>query len=126
MCSISVNSITDEQLQMLEHSGDKNMIEKRLYEYAKEANIQTPSTLDLPKCHMSRMPSDLKDIRKVRIGRHRVYFTGYHTECSYNVFYIKKFKRSGQNDEDNRQFQKILAASNCEPHVRIIEKPKSQ
>ena len=121
MCSISTNSIADNQLSELEQSKDKTMIERRLFNFAKESDIKTPSILDSSQCHMRRMPEDLKNIRKIRIGRHRVYFTGYHTQCSYNVFYIKTFKQSGKNDEDDKRFQDILGSAINAPSFRTIK-----
>ena len=121
MCSISTNSTMDNQLDELERSDDKDMIEKRLYNFAKESTVQNPSILDSSKCHMRRMPKDLRNIRKIRIGSHRVYFTGHHTQCSYTAFYIKMFKRSGKNDEDNQRFQNELGSAICEPPIRTIK-----
>ncbi len=121
MCSISTNSTNDNQLDELERSGDKDMIEKRLYNFAKESTVQNSSILDSSECHMRRMPKDLRNVRKIKIGRHRVYFTGHHTQCSYAAFYIKMFKRSGKNDEDNQRFQNELGPAICEPPIRTIK-----
>lgn len=121
MCSISTNKTTDKQLCELERSGNREMIEKRLYNFAKESSVQCPAILDAPQCHIRRMPDDLRDIRKITIGRHRIYFIGHHTQCSYKVFYIKAFKQSGKNDEDSRRFQGILKTATCDPPKRIID-----
>lgn len=110
----------DDQLSELDRSDDKDMIEKRLYNFAKESSVQNPSILDSPQCNTRRMPRDLKNVRKISIGRHRIYFTGHHTQCSYKAFYIKMFKRSGENDEDDRRFQNILGSAICEPPRRTI------
>lgn len=111
----------DNQLDELGRSDDKDMIEARLYNFAKESTVEKPSMLDSTKCHIRRMPRDLRNIRKITIGRHRVYFTGHHTQCSYTAFYIKMFKRSGENDEDNQRFQRILGFAIYEPPIRTIE-----
>lgn len=111
MCSISLNSVADSQLNDLERSGrsgDKTMIETRLFRFAADANTDTPGALDRPASHMTRMPTDLRDIRKITIGRHRVYFTGHHSKCSYSAIYVKKFKRTGVDDEDTKKFQNKL------------------
>lgn len=120
MCSISVNSTVDQQLNDLERSDDKIMVEDRLFTFANEANIGIPGALDNPSNHMKRMPSDLKGIRKIRIGRHRIYFTGHCNQCSYRTFYIKKFKTSGKNDEDTKKFQERLRRILQEPSTREI------
>jgi len=108
MCSISLNSIVDQQLNELECSDDKTMMETRLFKFADEANVNTPGALDRPASHMKRMPSFLKDIRKITVGRHRIYYTGHHKHCSYHAVYIKKFKKSGDKDDDNKKFQDKL------------------
>jgi hypothetical protein len=111
----------DEQLTDLEHSGDREMIERRLFNFAKEADTNTPAILDDPRCHMQRMPEDLKNIRKITIGRHRIYYIGYHTQCSYSVFYIKKFKKTGRDDDDDKAFQKKLTKILNQPCQREIK-----
>jgi hypothetical protein len=121
VCSISTSRIADELLAALERAGDRQMIERRLYNFAKEADLQTPAMLDKSQTHMRRMPQDLKNVRKITIGRHRIYYIGHHTQCSYKVFYIKKFKQSGKDDDDDKRFQKILAKAALEPRKRVID-----
>jgi hypothetical protein len=108
MCSISTNPTANDQLEKLERSNDKNMIERRLSKFAEDSDINKSDILDEPKNHMKRMPLELKDVKKIQIGRHRVYYTGHHTKCSYLVFYIKQFKKSDKNKEDDKKFQNKL------------------
>jgi len=115
-----VNSTVEQQLNDLERSGEKIIVENRLFRFADEADIGISGALDNLSCHMRRMPSDLRAIRKIKIGRHRIYYTGHCNLCSYRVFYIKKFKKSGENDDDNRQFQKTLRSVLSEPDTREI------
>ena len=120
MCSISVNRTVDEQIAELGHSGDKEMIERRLFNFANEADRNRSGPLDTPDKRMRRMPEDLRHIRKISIGRHRVYYTGHYRQCSYKAFYIKMFKKSGVDDDDTRKFQKILRQVLGEPSERNI------
>jgi len=57
------------------------------------------------------MPPGLQNMRRLRAGRHRVFYTGHHSECSYLVFFIKEFTKTGFSDEDDRQFQRLLASA---------------
>jgi len=83
------------------------MIEKRLIDFAKEASVENKCALDeIPP--LTRITGELKLARKIHIGRHRVFYTGFHTQCSYQAFYIKKYKKTGVNDEDDKRFQKAL------------------
>ncbi|MBC2713012.1 MAG: hypothetical protein HGJ94_19065 [Desulfosarcina sp.] len=97
MCSISTNHTVDTQLEDLERSNDRVMIEKRLYNFAKEADINNPGRLDSPTCRIKRLPDDLKALRKIQIGRHRIYFTGHCNQCSYKTILIKLFKKSDKD-----------------------------
>ena len=100
---------------------DREMIEKRLFMFAQESNQQQAGILDNTKYHMQRMPEDLKAIRKIPIGRHRIYYKGHHTQCSYEAFYIKKFKQFGKDDEDNSRFQNKLISAVGRPPIQPIE-----
>lgn len=84
------------------------MIKKRLVQFANEANKTNPGALDDLSCHIKDMPDQLKEMRKKRIGRHRVYYTGIHKDCRYDVMFIKPFKKSGTDDEDEKVFQQRL------------------
>jgi hypothetical protein len=83
------------------------MIEKRLINFAKEASVENKGALD-EISPLTRITGELKLARKIQIGRHRVFYTGFHTQCSYHAFYIKEFKKTGVNDEDDKRFQKAL------------------
>jgi hypothetical protein len=120
VCSVLTNPTIDEQLASLERSGDRAMIEKRLFEFAREADVTQRGALDNPAHAMKRMPEELAGARKIRIGRHRVYFTGSHLHCSYHAFYIKEFKKTGVNDEDDRRHQKRLIRASQEGPTRTI------
>ena len=123
MCSISKNATVDEQLSELERSSDREMIERRLFNFAQEANIEDPGALDNNSCHMKRMSADLRQVRKKRIGRHRIFFTGHHTNCTYRVVYIKAFKKNGVDAEDDKRFQNKLIRILGESENRIISLP---
>ena len=126
MCSIATNSTAEAQLQSLTGK-DNTTIEKKLREFAGDSNVQKSGILDLPANHLYGFPADLKHIRRRRTGRHRVFYVGHHTQCSYQVFYIKKFKDTGVNDELDPQFHKVLRrAVGDESLGRIIRPPDDE
>jgi hypothetical protein len=90
---------------------DAGMIKKRLSELAAAADKATAGHLDAPQHHMKDMPADLQHIRKMTIGRHRVYWEGHHTDCSYRLCYVKTFKKKGTDDEHDQRFQRKLSGA---------------
>lgn len=124
MCSISTNGTMDSQLTSLGHH-DKNMIERRLFQFASEANVHRSGGLDSPALTWKRRPQELRDAnaRKISIGRHRVYFNGSHKQCAYSAFYIKSFKKKGVDDEDDPRHQERLISAAGEPSKREIKNP---
>lgn len=123
MCSITVNSTVENQLEELRRSGDKKMIEKRLYVMADEADVGRPGGLDNPANTMKNMPPELREARKYRIGRHRVYYTGHHNQCSYRTFYIKIFKKKGTYDEADPKFHEKLKTEIATPSICALGPP---
>lgn len=115
MCSISTNATFNEGLKDI--GGDKKTIIERLFNFANEADVGRPGALDKPANHMHSMPPALRDVRKERIGRHRIYYTGHHNQCSYRAFYIKTFKKDDVDTERDKAFQERLK--------RVLSKPST-
>ena len=111
MCSIETNATAEAQLKSLASSNDEELLVRKLKDWAGDSSVERSGFLDLPMHHLHGMPDDLKHIRRVRTGRHRAFYVGHHTRCSYSVFYIKTFKRTGVNDELDKGFQKALKAA---------------
>lgn len=101
------------------------MIEKRLAQFAADANVEQAGHMDSPQHHMKRMPPDLRGARKMTIGRHRVYWEGHHSKCSYRLFYVKPFKKTGVDDEDDPGFQSKLKKALRAPGERQLKESKS-
>lgn len=123
MCSISTNATIDNQLTSL-GPREKNLIERRLFQFADDANLDRLGGLDNPGLIWKRRPQELRDVnaRKLRIGRHRIYFTGSNKQCSYFAFCIKSFKKGGVDDEDDTKHQNRLINAMKDPTIRTLKK----
>ena len=110
MCSVYLKKKANKQLKSKELRGESKMIRTRLSQVAGEADTNTPGLLDAPACHMARWSTveELKEVRKYQIGDHRIYFTGNHHACRYDIVHIKAFKKYGTDDDDSKDFQKRL------------------
>ena len=122
MCSISINATVDAQFGILD-SKKRTKLKKRLFLLADEAGIDESGALDDPSCHIRRMPSELRKIRKKTFGRHRLYYTGFHKQCSYNVFYLKANKKTGVDDDDSKTFQKKLRRALNDTEIFVLPDP---
>jgi hypothetical protein len=124
VCSIAINRTADRNLNDLARSGDKKLIEKKLLDFASAASPTQPGPFDETSCHIKGLPADLKLVRRRRMGSHRVFFTGYHTQCAYWTFYIKKNKKKGVDDELDPTFHDKLRTALGDTTKRVIERPK--
>jgi len=117
MCSISINQTVDTQLTALSDARKREKLEKKVFRLADEAKIDISGALDSTNCHIRRMPQDLEELRKKRIGRHRLYFTGYHTACRYSTCFLKLNKKAGVDDDDTKAFQNKLRRALEDPPI---------
>lgn len=126
MCSLTLNRTSKEQIDSLGGEGKKFLekIKKRAF----DAKTTIQGLLDAQNTHLRHFPNDLRHIRKETIGRHRVYYFGHNTECSYTVFYIKLNKRgdSKAQDDDNPQFQDKLRAGLASPIADTYSEPTEE
>jgi len=122
VCSMSITPHLEADIQSLHEKID---IAARLAIFADEADRNTPGALE-NDTGISRLPDDLRSVRKVRIGRHRVYFTGHHSECAYQAFLLKPNKRTGVLDEDDPVLHGLLRRAIAEPATNVLEVPRRQ
>lgn len=122
MCLITVNSTVDKSLEGLS-TKDRTMIEERLYRFADAANANTRGPFENPSNGIRHLPDDLTHIRKVRIGRHRAYYTGHHTQCSYQLVHVKVYKKSDKDKEGSPRFQKKLRRALDATTTRVLQIP---
>jgi len=75
------------------------------------------------------MPEALREIRKRRVGYHRLYYTGHHTNCYYDTCYLLTFKKSDSKTEldDDKIFQSHLINALADKKiVRVLEDPEEK
>jgi hypothetical protein len=129
VCSLLTNGTADSQLDSLPKK-HKEAIEKKFSEFAGDSTLSKPGILDSPANHLHGLPPDLKDVRRMHAGRHRVFYKGFFSQCSFTLFYVKMFKKTGVNDENDSAFHKMLkrAASDMSLGrvLREPDKPKEQ
>lgn len=112
MCSLTLSEAFDNQLTHL-GGAEAPFIERNMAERAHGAGRNQAGVLDSPDTRLRRgFAEDLRDVgvRKERIGRHRVYFTGTHEDCNYTAFFVKSFKRGDDDavDDNNPNFHAVL------------------
>jgi len=124
VCSLNLNSVINEQI---ESSGNQRAsIEKKLEGLAFGANRDEPGLLDMPDTHRKRMPGDLREVRKHRVGYHRLYYSGRHTNCYYDACYLlihKKGDNQAELDDDKRFQEHLINALADKIPARVLEDP---
>jgi len=113
VCLLLSNAMADQGFAMLKQSGDDKDYIARLVQHALEDSVTKAAGLHQllePLLSWQHDP-ELRRVRKVRIGRHRFYITGQHTECSYTVCYVKIHKRDEENREEDPRFQSQIFAA---------------
>ena len=113
MCSLTLSEFLDTQLTLL-GGREAPFIERNMTSRAHGASRTNKGVLDSPDTNLRRgFDENLRaaGVRKERVGRHRVYFTGTHEDCNYTAFFVKSFKPndahknskapSGNNDSGN-------------------------
>jgi hypothetical protein len=69
-------------------------------------------------------PPDLKNVRRRQAGRHRVFYIGHHTRCSFKIIFVKEFKKTGVDDEADSAFHKIITrALGDTSQGRVLREP---
>ncbi len=128
MCSLRVNDITLKALADLARTGDNRdqMCEKRLVNFANDANEKNPGPFDAHSGSLKGLPSDLNHIRHYRFGkasRHRIYLSGSHKNCFYTAWYVKTFKKDDEDEEHEKAFQNKLKDALSSPggHFLVLD-----
>jgi len=107
VCSLLTNTTADRNLKNLPKK-DAASIEKKFAMFAGNSNVETPGILDQPANHLHVLPHDLKDVRRHRSGRQRVFYIGNFSQCSFTIIFVKEFKKKGKNDEADLSLHNLL------------------
>ncbi len=65
--------------------------------------------------------STLKTVKKYRVGRHRFYIRGRHTDCNYIVCHILVNKKDADDTPGKQVFKDMIMESLATPVARLIE-----
>jgi hypothetical protein len=127
VCSVVSNGAAEEGFAALERCGDREMCERRLVEMASADTVAQASGLELSLELVSswRHNEILRSVRRYRIGYHRVFVLGRHTDCQYKVCFIKVSKKRERDPEENWQFQNRVLRALEDPARRTLELPSS-
>lgn len=126
MCSLTVTEYLASQLVNIGPAQAK-FIEDNMSRHAWAANIETPGILDRESNHLQAgFAVDLRQagIRKQRIGRHRIFYTGQHTECNYSAFFVKSYKKKDDNqrDDNNVNFHAVVREALSDNNVVRVQR----
>ena len=124
MCSLSSNKLCDEELKMLGHSQAKKF-EDTLSRLAADDSIERADGLDGTLDPITSWLHDpvLCSLRKKRMGRHRAYISGHHSQCHYRLFYMKMNKKEEKDREEEKAFQSKILKALSQPETRILAPP---
>lgn len=126
MCELWSNSTADQHfVELLKGSGGEKLIEQRLIRLAGEATLTRAEGLELGLERLKDWFHDpqLRTVRKITIGRHRIYVQGRHSECRFIVRYIKQFKKTGVDEEQTDRFKNRIFRALKEPSTRMLRGP---
>ena len=122
MCELRSNESGNEGLDQLRKSGETKFV-KKLVKLANDDSVTAQNGLSLflePILSWQHDPN-LRQVRKYRIGNHRVYVLGQHTDCRYTLVYVKVNKRANENREEWPEFKnKILRSLREEGEIKIL------
>lgn len=125
MCILQSNAIADALLQSLS-AKERAACERKYALLAGEDSVEVPNGLWKLMHPVSDWATNdvLRGVRKVKSGRHRLYFIGWHTDCQYTLVYLLVNKRDEGDTPGDTAFQNrvLLALSDDEP-CRVIAAP---
>lgn len=121
MCSLSSNKLCDDELNMLGSKAAKKH-EDELSRLAADDTIERADGLDgtLEPILSWLHDEELRGLRKKRIGRHRAFFVGHHTQCHYRLFYLKMNKKEEADREEDKAFQAKILKVLGQPETRLL------
>jgi len=116
-CKVLVLANAHEQLDGLRPT-ERDFIVRRMTHFAAEPGHPLDGIRP-----MKRLTLVVNPIRKLTVGRHRLFFTGKGSECTYRLAWVKVYKRSGVDNEDDPSFQRKLIQALARPATGILPPP---
>ena len=124
MCLLLSNATADEGFAELP-AKDRNSSEKRLANLAETDSRTAENGLGKVLNTVDDWAKDpvLSQVKKYRIGRHRFYLTGRHTECRYFVRCVMPFKKEADDTPQKKVFKERVLKALSQPTTRTILPP---
>lgn len=124
MCVLRINAVADAVLSGLPQS-EREACEKKYATMAEADSVETANGLSLLMRSVSDWSQieELKSVRKIKSGRHRLYFVGRHTDCQYTIVFMLANKRDEDDTPGKPSFQEGVLKALRAPAQRIIPKP---
>ena len=121
MCILESNAVADRGFDAM-GTRDKAKFEQRCAKLADLDSVSYTNGLSLLVHSVSdwSMLPELRAVRKLRIGRHRFYFLGKHTDCRYTVVFVLPNKREEDDKPETYGFQRRIFDALREPASRVI------
>ena len=125
MCILQSNAAADMLLESLP-AKERTACERKYALLAGEDSVEVPNGLWKLMHPVSDWSANdtLRSVRKVKSGRHRLYFVGRHTDCQYTLVYLLVNKRDEDDTPGDATFQnRVLKALSNDAPRRLIAPP---
>ena len=127
MCTLQSSSFADECLAQLPPK-ERAACESKYARMAASDSVEVAAGLSLllnPVSDWAKHP-DLKSVRKIGSGRHRLYFTGEHEDCTFTLVFMLVHKRKEDDTPNTKPFQDRVLKALRDPQKRIVVPPASK
>lgn len=125
MCLMLTNLTAEAALERI-GGKEKERCEQRLARYAAAADVDRKEGMELLINTVADWAKidELRGVRKLRIGRHRFYITGKHTDCRYSLCFVLVSKRAKDDQPWTKRFQEMIKTAVADNDVaRVLETP---
>lgn len=126
MCKLLISPTANERLDSF-RGKNRVKIEKRLLELAGDDNVSQQNGMGkklYPIDHWSGL--DISHIRKLKIGSHRYYVEGRHTDCKYIVQEMLVFKREEEDVPWTKPYQNRIRKALAPIENCVVVEPENE
>jgi hypothetical protein len=99
------------QLEDKRQASHRAKLEPKLRRFAEDGSRTAKSFFDYRGRTLKDMPQELRHVKKLRIGRHRIYFRGASRDCRYRIGWINYTDQHDKDQIEQASFRQKLAKS---------------